>query len=268
MKRPSSGFSLVELLVTISILATLGTLTFTGVRSARQKARTVVEINAARNLITGYLGHAAEANGRVMPGYQADPSAANLDGKPVDFPMNARYPWRLARSVPAVRGVMVFNGNEKMLEGDNADYRVSAHPNLGLNATLVGGHFGSGSPLAPTPRIEEAYGKFYLSHLVESDNPSELVVFTSARADEHQAGYFEVRPPNLTAPVWSANAFSTGSAASAHGFLDFRWGGKAVAAMLGGNVELLDETQLRDMRRWSLQAARTGERNFTIRKAE
>jgi hypothetical protein len=33
--------------------------------------------------------------------------------------------------------------------------------------------------------------------------------------------------------------------------VDLRWGGKAVTAMLGGYVDLLDESQLRDMRRWS-----------------
>lgn len=151
MKLRPNGFTMVEMLVTVAIIGTLGTLTFAGVRSAREKTRTIVEINAARNLITGYLGHAAENNGQVLAGYLTDPTATNLEGKLLDFPMNARYPWRLARSVPSVKGVLVFNGTESVLDEDNRDYRVSAGPNLGLNATLVGGHFGSGSPLAPTP---------------------------------------------------------------------------------------------------------------------
>ncbi len=268
MKKRNPGFTLVEMLVTVSIIAALGTLTVTGVRSARGKARTVVEINAARNLITGYLGHAAENNGRVLPGYQNDPTATNLEGELLSDPMNARYPWRLARSVPGVKGVLLYNGTESALESENRDYLVSVHPNLGLNATLVGGHFGSGSPLAPTLRIIDAYGKFYLSHLTESDDPGKLVVFTSARSGEGRPGYFEVRPPKLTGPVWRAGKFTDDSPASAHGFVDFRWGGKAVAVMLGGNVELLDEPQLRDMRLWSHQAARANEADFTIRRAE
>ncbi len=259
-----SGFTLVEMLVTVSLIAILGTLAVGGIHCARQKARTVVEINAARNLMTGYLGHASENNGQVLPGYQTDPTAANLQGETLKFPVNARYPWRLAPSVPGVEGVLVFNGNEAVLEKADRDYLVSAEPNLGLNATLVGGHFGSGSPLAPTPRIVDAYGKFYLTHLTESDDPGKLVVFTSARSGEGRQGYYEVRSPKLTGPVWSSGTFKDEGPAIAHGFVDFRWGGKAVAAMLGGNVELLDETQLRDMRRWSHQAARANDPDFTI----
>jgi type II secretory pathway pseudopilin PulG len=268
MKRPEPGFTIIELIVTVVMLATLGGLTCVGIQSSREKAKTVVEINAARNLITGYLGHAAENNGQVLAGYLADPSVTNLEGKSLEFPMNARYPWRLARSLPAVKGVLVFNGNESMLKLEDRDYRVSAAPNLGLNATLVGGHFGSSSLLAPTPRVIDAYGKFYLSHLAESGDPERLVVFTSARSGVDQSGYFEVRPPYLTGPVWSVERFTLERAAFGHGFIDLRWGGKAVAVMLGGNVELLDESQLRDMRRWSHQAARANDPDFRIRRAE
>jgi prepilin-type N-terminal cleavage/methylation domain-containing protein len=262
--KNSPGFSLVESLVTVVIITVIGSFAFGGIQSARKKAAMVTEINAARNLITGYLGHAAENNGQVLAGYLPDPTATNLQGKLLAFPVNARYPWRLARSVPAVKGVLVFNGNEAVLKKQNSDYLVSASPNFGLNATLVGGHFGSGSPLAPTPRIIAAYGKFYLSHLTESSDPEKLIVFTSARSGEGKPGYFEVRPPHLTGQVWNKAEFSESSPASQHGFVDFRWSGKAVTVMLGGNVELLDEKQLRDMRRWSHQAAQGNDANYII----
>ncbi len=255
------------MLVTITIIATLGTLTFAGFRSAREKTKTIVEINAARNLITGYLGYAAEHNGQVLAGYQTDPTVTNLEGELLEFPINARYPWRLAPSVPSVKGVLVFNGTESILDLKDRDYRVSASPNLGLNATLVGGHFGSGSPLPPTQRIVSSYGKFYLSQLTESDDPAKLIVFASARSGKNQPGYFEVRPPNLTGRVWSSKSFTPEADASAHGFVDFRWGGKAVVAMLGGNVELKTDEDLRDMRRWSHQAARANDGDFMISKA-
>jgi type II secretory pathway pseudopilin PulG len=263
-KRHHSAFTLVEMLVTITLITTLGTLGFAGVRAAREKAKVTVEINAARNLITAYLGNATENGGRVLPGYQTDPTATNLEGELLSEPMNARYPWRLAPLVPRVEGVLLYNGTESALSEPNRDYLVSVHPNLGISATLVGGHFGSGSPLAPTPRIVDAYGKFYLSLLAESDEPEKLVVFASARSEKERPGYFEVRPPRLTGPVWSPGKFSEDQSAQQHGFVDFRWGGKAVAVMLGGNVELLDEAQLRDMRRWSHQAARANDRDFTI----
>ena len=268
MKNHRSGFTLVELLVTITLIVALGAISFAGVRSVRQKSRSVVEINAARNLIAGYLGYAADHNGQVLAGYRTDPTATNLQGELLSDPMNARYPWRLAPSVPSVKGVLLFNGTESVLDSENRDYLVSVHPNLGLNATLVGGHFGSGSPLPPTARIIDAYRKFYLSHLAEADDPAKLIVFASARSGVAKPGYFEVRPPNLTERVWASRKFTPTSEARAYGFVDLRWGNKAVVAMLGGNVELLDETQLRDMRRWSHQAARADDAQFKIARAE
>ena len=41
---------------------------------------------------------------------------------------------------------------------------------------------------------------------------------------------------------------------------------QAVAVMLDGHVEMLDETQLRDMRRWSNQAAELDNPNFMLGK--
>ena len=259
---------MVELLVTISIITALGTLSFAGVRVAREKAKSVVEIHAARNLISGYLGYAAENNGQVLAGYRSDPTATNLEGKLLSDPLNARYPWRLAPSVPSVKGVLLFNGTESALAEENRDYLVSVHPNLGINATLVGGHFGSGSPLPPTPRLLDAYGKFYLSHLAEADAPAKLIVFASARSSKNRPGYFEVRPPGLMHELWTAKKFTPESEAPAYGFVDLRWSGKAVVAMLGGNVELLTETQLRDMRRWSHQAARANDANYKITRTQ
>jgi hypothetical protein len=108
-------------------------------------------------------------------------------------------------------------------------------------------------------------GKFYLSHVNESRSPNRLIVFASARSGPEEVGYFEVRPPNLLRRVWSSAEFSSSSAANEYGFVDMRWGGKAVVACLAGNVELLEESQLRDMTRWSIQADAENNRNFVLR---
>jgi prepilin-type N-terminal cleavage/methylation domain-containing protein len=268
MKINQQGFTLIEILITITVIAAIGTLGLAGACAAKRKAKCAVEINAARNLITAYLSHAADNSGRVLAGYQIDQRATNIEGDSLHYPMNARYPWRLAPHVPKIDGVMLFNGNESALKSENRDYLVSVHPNLGLNATLVGGHFGTGSPLSPTPKMIAAFGKFHLSHLTESSAPEKLLVFASARSGGNEQGYFEVRPPNLNRPVWSSVKYSRESEPSAHGFTDLRWDGKAVCAMLGGNIELLDETSLRDMRRWSIQAERANETDFLIRPQE
>ncbi len=264
MKQHHSGFTLIEILVSITIVAALGGLGLTGVQIAMEKAKCAVEINAARNLITAYLSHATENNGKVLAGYQTDSSATNIEGEPLHHPMNARYPWRLAPSVPKIEGVMLYNGNEKALKSENRDYLVSVHPNLGLNATLVGGHFGTGSPLPPSPKMIEAFGKFHLTHLSDSSSPEKLIVFASARSAEDKPGYFEIRPPKLMSATWSSARFSKEKPANDHGFVDLRWNEKSVCAMLGGNVTLLDEKMLRDMRHWSVQAQKANDPNFFI----
>lgn len=261
----ASGFTLVELMVTIAIvtvLSAVGALTFT---SVQEKAEMATEINGAKQLMSAFHQYAADHHDQVLPGYRSDPEAVNLDGKPLHFPQDARYPWRLAPYAPKMEGVFVYNGNERMIEDDNRDYLVSVHPNLGMNAVFVGGHYGSGSPLRPSPRLVEAIGKYYVSRMAEVHNGTSLVAFASARHSSGEVGNFEVRPPSLLAPEWSSAPFDPDSPASDFGFVDFRWKGKAVAAMVAGNVEILSPDELRDMRRWSNQAARTNEPEFTVR---
>lgn len=264
MNRRFQGFTLIELLITVLIIAALGAAGSAVLGSARRKARCAVEIQAARNLIAGYLSQAAENSGRVMAGYQAEEGVTNIEGEPLHFPLNARYPWRLAPNVPKIEGVLLFNGNEAALNDRNRDYLVSVQPNLGLNTMLVGGNFGTGSPLPPTPKLTGLFGKFCLTHLSDSDSPEKLIVFASARSGGNKVGYYEVRPPNLNRRIWSPAPFSGSTQAQDHGFTDFRWGGAAVCAMLGGNVGLMDEKSMRDMRRWSIQAQRANAPDFMI----
>lgn len=264
MKTKHKGFTLIELLVAVALVGVLGALGYGAVSAARNRARMAVEISAARNLITAYLGHAADQGGRVMPGYQAEPSAVNLNGDSLHFPLNARYPWRLAPSLPKIEGVMLYNGNEKALDSPQRDYLVSVQPNMGLNAVFAGGHYGSGSPLSPGKRSEELVGKFYLTNLHDASAPEKFIVFASARSEESKGGYFEIRPPNVTRRIWSSAEADDSSPPTAHGFVDFRWNGKAAVACLAGNVELLDGKSLRDMRRWSIQAQRANEPDFMV----
>lgn len=264
MKR--QGFTLVELLVAVVITAALAAVGGVGLASVKKRAALAAETNAAHQLITAYLNYAADHQNMVMPGYKADPEATNLDGEPLHDPVNARYPWRLIPYVPKIEGIMLFNGNERFMEDPQRDYLVSVQPNLGLNTVFMGGHFGSGSPLRPSPRLIEAIGPYYVSRMPQSVRPEMQLVFASARSSTGGTGHFEVRPPRLLGPSWSSAEYSEERPPSEHGFVDFRWDGRAVTAMLGGNVELLGESDLRDMRRWSHQAARANNPDYTVGK--
>lgn len=265
MKSRRNGFTLVEVLVTFVLIIALGGVGITGIQRARKRANSVVEINAARNLIIGYLGYAADNSGALLKGFDIRGTATNLEGKSVGATAAARYPWRLAPSVPKIEGVILYNGNESNLKTVNSDYAVSVNPNMGLNATLVGGYYHSAAPLeAGKPRLVTAYGKFYISHLSEANDPGKLIVFASARGGKEFGGYFQVQPPKLTGPIWSGEKYDEENPGSSHGYVDFRWSGKAAVAMLGGNVEMMDEEQLRDMRRWSNQASIDNDADYLI----
>lgn len=266
MKNHPSGFTLVELAIILFITSILASLSVAGFKVAREKSQMATEVNAARNLMIAYLDYASDHSGKLLPGYQTDETTTNLNGDLLYHPVNARYPWRLIPAIPKIEGVLLYNGTERTLKGENSDYQVSVSPNLGINAVYVGGHYGSGSPLRPSDRMVQAVGKYYVSSISEAVDPQKLIVFASARhgTDRDEIGNFEVRAPNLLAPEWTSAKFTRDHQPREHGFVDFRWSGKAVTAMLAGNIELLDESQLRDMRRWSNQAARANDSDFVV----
>jgi prepilin-type N-terminal cleavage/methylation domain-containing protein len=260
-----NGFTLVELLVCISIIAVLSSIVFAVTHRVKQRMASTKEIHAARKLMVAYQLYAADHNGSLLEGYRKDPNTVGMDGNPVTFPMNARYPWRLMPYLGNPREELTVNGNEKAWDAkENLDYKISVMPNFGINAVLVGGHYGSGSPLPPTQRMISSFGKFFVSNAGEVDSPSNLIVFASARKDEESPGYFEVRPPRLTGPVWESKAYDPKQPGPSHGFVDFRHDGKAVIATFDGGAKLATEDELRDMRMWSNQASRAGDANFTI----
>ncbi len=69
-----AGITLLETILSVGIVAVLAGLTAVGVKSARDKARSVRELGAARNLMTAYLAYAGDNNGRLLPGVVEDPT--------------------------------------------------------------------------------------------------------------------------------------------------------------------------------------------------
>ncbi len=261
------AFTLVELLVSLTIVSALMAVGFSLTGVMKRKGMMAREIGAARNLMTAVHLYASDHNGQILPGYQSDRDAVNDDGEPLSAPANARYPWRLYPYIQDVESTLVFNGNEAVLQEQNKDYLVSVSPNLGMNSTFVGGHYGSGSLLRPSPRIEAKVGRFCARHTADS-KAGGVIVFLSARSSPEEAwqgnGYFEVQPPQALGPIWSDGPWEVDAAPSQHGFVDLRWGGKAVAAFLDGSVRTLSEDELRDMRLWARLAAIRNDPNYTV----
>ncbi len=265
MRRPE-GFTIIEVLAVTAILAVLAAITVPVVGRMQSEGRKAEEIAAGRKLIVGYQLYASDNDGRLMPGYaDSDTGAVDAAGNAVHFPASARYPWRLAPYVDYDMGAFVLAGNGVERQTDDSHYADSVGPNLGMNVTFVGGHYGSGSDLVPTPRAVERFGNFCATRMAQVSEPSKLIVFASARRSRSELGNYEVKSPFFGSRRW-ANEWSEDQAAAAFGFVDLRYGERAVAVMLDGHTELLDESQLQDMRRWSIQAADADDANFTIRR--
>lgn len=92
-----------------------------------------------------------------------------------------------------------------------------------------------------------------------------MIVFASSISDTDgdgkASGYFKVTPPKspLT-PNWGPYKGVTDPGSM--GNVSLEYGGGAMVANLDGSVTILDEEDLRDMRRWSNQAALYGDKDF------
>jgi prepilin-type N-terminal cleavage/methylation domain-containing protein/prepilin-type processing-associated H-X9-DG protein len=270
MKR--SAFTLIELLVVVAIICILTTLSIAVAGKVKKHGNLTRELSAGRNLATAYILYANEHDGELLGGYVSDAEEVLDDtGREVTNPANGRYPWRLAKYLPGpVKGTLIVNEQEKLTEQKDHDfyvYLVAFAPTFGINATYLGGDFRSS--LAPTQGALNRYGLFCITRLSQAIKPQKLIVFASAHyksgveGEQQQQGHHTITPPNTTTRRWSAEYDEKGLAEE-HGYVHLRYGGKAVTVMLDGHVELLDYEQLKDMRRWSNQAAELDQPDFKI----
>ncbi len=271
MKR--AAFTMVELLVVITIIGVLSTLSMAVISKVRTQGNLTREISAGRNLAAAYQLYANENNGELIGGYVTDAGKVLDDkGQEVLNPANGRYPWRLAKYLPGpVKGTLIVNSQEKLTEKRDHSfyvYLVSFAPTFGLNSTFLGGDFRSS--LAPTNAVIKRYGQFCLTHMAQASKPQKLIVFASAHFSngsqgEQFEGHHQITPPNTTVRKWTSR-YDNDLLPEEHGYVHLRYGDRAVAVMLDGHVELLDFEQLKDMRRWSNQAAELDDPDFVLQR--
>ena len=259
-----NGFTLIELLVVIAIIAILAAMLLPCLAKVKNRARMIEETSAGRQLMLAVQMYADDHNDAVFPGYAADPGAVDDWGRPVNFPENARYPWRI---VPYLSGSMalIYSGENraKLVGLQAADhmsyvYSVSLYPSLGINSYFIGGNqsdfpaaaanakFGGGTVVTKTGGIQK---------------PSRLTAFMSARSDvsgENAQGYFQITPPCLKTRQWAAD-YSPGAEPNMWGFVAPRFNNNhAVAAQMDGHVENFSLTEMQDMTHWCNRANRAG----------
>jgi prepilin-type N-terminal cleavage/methylation domain-containing protein/prepilin-type processing-associated H-X9-DG protein len=261
----SHGITLLELLSAIAIIGVLAGVALPVIESVNARGRLAREISAGRNLIAAYHLYSTDHDGQLMEGYAESASAMDDKGKPVPNPANCRYPWRIAPYLNyRLSGTLLVNKQAQILERTDYVYTASFVPTFGINATFVGGNWRSG--IIPTPAAIERFGEFCVTRRAQAVQPSQLIVFTSSRIQDgsnQQEGHHLIEAPNLTSRRWSRQ-YSESEPPSAWGYVHPRYNGRAVAAMMDGHVELLDTTQLQDMRRWSNQAAEADDPNWKL----
>lgn len=255
------GFTLIELLVVIAIIAVLTAMMLPCLSKAKSRVRMVEELSAGRQLMLAVQLYADDRGGAMFPGYAADPTAVDDQGKPVGFPTNARYPWRIAPYVGKSMPLIYSGENRKKLaqlrSRAHADYvyGVSVYPSLGINSYFVGGN----EVEFPAAMANARFGSgTVITRIDDTRRPSDQMVFISARsAVDGQAaqGYFQVLPPSLRTRQW-ASQYTPSLTPKEWGFVAPRFGRRAVAAMIDGHAASLDLAAMQDMRRWCNNADR------------
>jgi prepilin-type N-terminal cleavage/methylation domain-containing protein len=275
------GFTLVELLVAIAVIALLIGLLLPALARAKAIGKQCRELAASKQLMTAFTMYADTNKGFVLTGY---PTRAMVNGPMVVtnevgeriFGAEAqRYPWRLAPylnynfrglygSDELLREIFDHKGDYAQM-GVSYEYVVSLFPSLGMNVAFVGGseQFGSFDRV-----FQSMYGRQHIVRIDEAAQPSRLMTFVSARCEQQvpaptlgrPEGFFRVEPPRFSAAEgmrWEA-AYdpNTEAPGTNSGFVSLRTLRRAVIATVDSHAETLGWEDLRDMRRWSNTANR------------
>ena len=184
-----------------------------------------------------------------------------------------RYPWRLVPYLSDSAEVLYVGENRNFFResAGNSSYHTSLYPSFGINSIFVGGNYDGRkhSPnFTPSQRSRDRSklpNHFWVLRPADAVEPAKMIVFASSISDTDgdgkASGYFKVTPPKspLT-PNWGPYKGVTDPGSM--GNVSLEYGGGAMVANLDGSVTILDEEDLRDMRRWSNQAALYGDKDF------
>lgn len=282
------GFTLIEMLVVISVIALLLSIALPTLAKARRSGAQVRELAALKQVGLAYTVYAQDNRGALLPGFLplewVTPGAsASIEFKVFSNDIGGgsrlygssarRWPWRLAPYFNYSREALVVDRRlraEFNALPDRPDLRTGFQwafansPSFGMNSTWVGGDYRRGGFYQPALT---RWGKYYVTTLDEPKFADRLLIFATSRGDHPITespvipGRHRIEGPWLssreigqvpTFTPWEAppGPFNASRSPSTYGHVDFRHGGKAAIVAFDGHVELASVDELRDMRRW------------------
>lgn len=286
-RQDPRGFTLVELLVVIGIIAVLMALLMPALSRAKRAAKQAATLSAMRDLLYGYNTYHAEHKGTLMWGYppaymggrlvQASlPTGQTL---PVDgaggyaglsIPI-MRYP---ARIVPYQNSAwqILYNHTEPSAlpqsgESDEASaekiYTLSLYPTFGLNSVFMGGDQDFGGFTGTLPDMRPNWGQHAAFKATEIKRTADQIVFVecqerTAMGKLTENGYFRAMPPVAKGRrFWKASPSgdkAVSVAAGAYGVPAGHNSSRAVVGFFDGHAATLTVGELDDMRLWAKNA--------------
>ena len=236
------AFTLVELLVALTIAGLLAVMGLPGVDKVIQSSKRAKEISALKGLTVAYNLYAADNNGQLLKSYDMNGTAIDMNGRTLegeDSHEAHRWPWRLAPyfnygfyTTTHVNAMETYIKNKG---GLSQTYLVSVIPSFGLSISCGGNDY-EGSKYKVSPA----------SNVVQVTKPSQFISFVSSRSaaiNEKFEGFYYVAKPAMS--VWDSK-----SAPKSTGYISARYNKQAVVAFLGGNVSVVNFSELTNSMYW------------------